>query len=168
MDKAQAAQTLGMAEREIVSVQGSKPGPIIQTLDGNAYIVCDKPDGNGHTGVMYLVPPHPKYDPAKNLLPVFRSGKPGATRSPAPSDLTAEQQWRAQQLEQIADGLNVELDTHTVHSSDPLADASVEALVTDAGPQPEKAEAAEPITDGDVEEATGKAPARRQRKAADS
>lgn len=137
IDKAAAAKTaaaelLGVPEREVVSVQDAKAGTVIQTFDGNAYINVTGTDGAAQTGLMFLVPPHPKYDP-RNGIPVYsRDSSPAV-----PSELNAAQAWRAQQLAVAADGLDVALDT-TVHGeTDPLADASVEALVDDPGPQPD-------------------------------
>jgi len=114
----------------------SKAGTLVQTTDGNTYIVVpdDAPDARGNTGVLFFVPPHPKYVEA-NGIPVFaRSG------SAVPEDaLTPEQQWRADQLRAVAESLDADVAPIDPAPAEP--DPGIATLIDDAGPkQPEKAD----------------------------
>jgi hypothetical protein len=57
MSNAEAAARLGMKEREIFSVEPHSHGTVVVTTDGTKTLLCDVPDGEGHTGIMLLERP---------------------------------------------------------------------------------------------------------------
>lgn len=59
---AEAADAIGMKEREVVSVTDSPAGSIVTTFDGNAVIVvdADRPDAAGQTGPLIYAQVDPK------------------------------------------------------------------------------------------------------------
>ncbi len=86
MEIHEAAQVLGMKKREVLSVQDSPAGPVIETFDGCAYIVVpdDLPDAAGRTGLMLFRAPSANGSWA---MPVYE--QPGAADTevePAPDD----------------------------------------------------------------------------------
>lgn len=130
MNKSEAAARLGIPEREVLEVTDSKVGTLVQTFDGNTYIVLpdDSPDAKGNTGVLFFVAPHPKYDEA-NGIPVY--ARHGVAVPDA--ELTPEQQWRAEQLRAVADSLDASvepIDPAPVVAPDP----GVATLIDDPGP----------------------------------
>jgi hypothetical protein len=128
---------LGMPQKEIVHVQDHSDGTIVQTKDGNAYIILsnDK-DDDGNAVVKLYVPAHPKvklpmdtYKPSPAAV-----GDLGiSVAQPVAPEVALALQWRRQQLEQAAEADGVKV-ADPVIVTDPLADASVKALVTDPGP----------------------------------
>lgn len=126
---------LGMPKHEIVMVADHKDGTLAQTKDGNVYIIR-----SGEPPVVQLyVPAHPK---VKLPIETYRPGDADAdlglsAAQPVAPEVALALQWRQRQLEEAAerDGLDIDVSMPTI-VTDPLADASTRALVTDAGPQP--------------------------------
>lgn len=96
IDLAEVAAALGMHYRtedeqrdgainEIVEAYDAPGGTVVQTFDGQTYIIVpeDHPDAQGKTGVMWLSPPprivDGKIEPYAGTFPVFAnpSTKPG-------------------------------------------------------------------------------------------
>lgn len=73
---ADGARALKISEDEVAAVRDADEGLIVTTTDGVQYIVVDKgrPDANGRHGVMFLVPPTPRY---RGDFPVFCQAPPG-------------------------------------------------------------------------------------------
>lgn len=69
-DVASAAKKLGMAEREIESVEETLHGPVVRMVDGSSYIDIEDPDAKGQTGLAYFEPPCEGY---AGSFPVFAS-----------------------------------------------------------------------------------------------
>lgn len=124
---------LGMPKKEITFVTQAADGTLAQTKDGNTYIIIDGDDG---PVVKLYVPAHPT---VKLPIETYRraSGPDLPVTQPVAPEVALALEWRNRQLDEAAARDGVELPQPPKVSTDPLADASVRALVTDAGPAPE-------------------------------
>lgn len=77
-----AARTLGVPVEEILDVAPSPAGTIIATTDGATYVDVpdDRPDNDGKTGLMFLVPPTETYT---GSFPVYAQSVPAEGSKPA-------------------------------------------------------------------------------------
>ncbi len=79
IDKADVARDLGMKNAEILAVEDSEAGLIVDVFDGTRLVIVpeDNPDADGKTGVMYLVAPvSATGQPYTGDAPIF--AQPGA------------------------------------------------------------------------------------------
>lgn len=79
--KADGARALRIEDREVANVLDAPAGMVVQTTDGVTYVVVpeDRPDADGKTGVMFLVPPTDRY---RGTFPVYSQPREVAADTP--------------------------------------------------------------------------------------